>query len=335
MNEIVNFRGETNNVKAIRNGMAVKHNNLLDLSLYEEYAIDKKVPLHVLDGNTIDTQTGVYSTEIKGYYGLLNVKTDTVIQTKPVSETYKLVPHYNLFALQNNNIFDSSLRDKKMEIHDRLYEDGLKAHRTIYFPELKVDVKQGDSVMFRIDIFNSINMTWALQVFTGAYRSLCRNSCVFGGEKAYHGISKHTSGLSPESMIGKTVYSSDMFLEHKHTMDKWLHAPCSEQNFSQLLKETLCKNTDKYQHLKDKVKFNEKLHDHLLDNFRSELNSGNGHTLWSGYNALTSWSTHTEEQRGRKNQNVHEVRRKRENQVRNVLDSELWIDLENASRLVN
>ena len=104
MNEIVNFRGETNNVKAIRNGIAVKHNNLLDLSLYEEYGKVKKVPLHVLDGNTIDTQTGVYSTEIKGYYGLLNVKTDTVIQTKPVSETYKLVPHYNLFALQNENI---------------------------------------------------------------------------------------------------------------------------------------------------------------------------------------------------------------------------------------
>ena len=96
MNEIVNFRGETNNVKAIRNGIAVKHNNLLDLSLYEEYGKVKKVPLHVLDGNTIDTQTGVYSTEIKGYYGLLNVKTDTVIQTKPVSETYKLVIHNSL-----------------------------------------------------------------------------------------------------------------------------------------------------------------------------------------------------------------------------------------------
>ena len=43
----------------------------------------------------------------------------------------------------------------------------------------------------------------AFQVFSGAYRDLCRNTLVFGGQKAYHQQAKHTRNLSTTALMTK------------------------------------------------------------------------------------------------------------------------------------
>ena len=55
-----------------------------------------------------------------------------------------------------------------------------------------------------------------------------------------------------------------------------------------------------------------------------------GETMWSGYNALTHWSTHTLE-KGREKQKQHDAQRKRADMVRDVLTSEPWQVLEGVA----
>jgi len=74
---------------------------------------------------------------------------------------------------------------------DRLFEQGKKAHRTIYFTDLTSEVKSragNDSVVPRLDVFNSIDMSWAFQVFSGAYRDLPQYPSFWRGK-----------GISPEA----------------------------------------------------------------------------------------------------------------------------------------
>jgi hypothetical protein len=44
--------------------------------------------------------------------------------------------------------------------------------------------EKGQGITARADIINSVDLSWAFQVFSGAYRDYCRNTCVFGGQKS-------------------------------------------------------------------------------------------------------------------------------------------------------
>ena len=84
-----------------------------------------------------------------------------------------------------------------------------------------------------------------------------------------------------------------------------------------------------------------KLNDYLMHRFQQEKESL-GNTLYAVYNAVTHWSTHTNEtferqnKKGefveasttRANSNVANVQIAREQKVREVLDSEQWKELE-------
>jgi hypothetical protein len=70
---------------------------------------------------------------------------------------------------------------------------------------------------------------------------------------------------------------------------------------------------------------------YLFDKEKKEL----GQTMWAAYNALTHWSTHTQEgwtdlvsgkeyQSGKSTQNVANVQRTRNDMVRTVLASPSW-----------
>ena len=111
----------------------------------------------------------------------------------------------------------SGLRDylENVEVCDRVYQEGLRVHRTIYFHDLvdrsRTRSGQQDDSRCRLDIFNSVDKSWTLQVFSGAYRDLCRNTLVFGGEKAYHQKAKHTKEHEYRRTNNKGVLGLEMW----------------------------------------------------------------------------------------------------------------------------
>ena len=324
------------------------HRDYTDVSFYEDNSKIKKVELDALipyepirDGEKVQ---GVYEpTRLDGYFGLYNSSLDKLLATRPVSNTYQLVPHHELFAEQAKILGQSDLPLDNVTIKDQLYKDGLQAHRTIFFHDLETTVSNNkDKVLSRIDIFNSCDMSWSFQVFSGAYRDLCRNTLVFGGQKAYHQQAKHTRNLSTTALMTKASIGLEFWNNQKDTMLNWRAKDMSLEQFGQILKQTICKKKSKSAELNLTNPVNETKLNYLLDRFEKET-PDLGKTMWAGYNALTHWATHTDEtiereidnklvkiRSGKSTADKPSVQRTRNDEVRTVIECDAWKELEIA-----
>ena len=282
--------------------------------------------------------------KLEGYFGLYNSSLDKLLETRPVSSTYKLVPHHELFHEQAKILGQSDLPLDNITVKDQLYKGGLQAHRTIFFHDLETTVSNNkDKVLSRIDIFNSCDMSWSFQVFSGAYRDLCRNTLVFGGQKAYHQQAKHTRNLSTTALMTKASIGLEFWNNQKDTMLNWRAKDMSLEQFGQILKQTICKKKSKSAELNLTNPVNETKLNYLLDRFEKET-PDLGKTMWAGYNALTHWATHTDEtievlndknqmvkiRSGKSTADKPSVQRTRNDEVRTVIECDAWKELEIA-----
>ena len=225
------------------------HKDYTDVSFYEDNSKITKVNLTAeIPVNTnikcVDglnhTQEYLETKNLKGYFGLYNASLDRLLITRPVSETYRLIPHHELFGEQAKILSQSDLPLDNITVVDQLYKDGLQAHRIIYFHDLEKSVgEKQDKVLCRIDIFNSCDMSWSFQVFSGAYRNLCRNTMVFGGQKSYHQIAKHTRNLSTTALMTKASIGLEHWTSQSEQMDNWVNSKMDIEQFGNVLKETI------------------------------------------------------------------------------------------------
>ena len=316
----------------IRDGIQYDHSDPFDLSLFTDRAVFERVPIAAeIEEPEFPDTTVIHSVGLDNYHAVLNKATGQLVDMRPIPKTYQLVPHQDMMRVQAEQLAESPLGGR-LRVVDRLFEAGKKAHRTIYFEDLKADVKghkvSSDSVVPRLDVFNSIDMSWSFQVFSGAYRDLCRNTLVFGGEKAYHQKRRHTRNLDTSALTGKAVLSLDMFQNQREQMDRWASLGLSSRQFVDVLSETICKRKARPSD-GEKQPVNKSLLNYLGDQFEEEAKEL-GETMWAGYNALTHWSTHTLE-KGRETQKQHDAQRKRADMVRDVLTSEPWQVLEGVA----
>ena len=322
------------------------HRDFQDVSFYEDNSKITKVELDALiPVGRDDPHYGLVTTPTKldGYFGLYNSSLNKLLKTRPVSNTYQLVPHHELFNEQAKILGQSDLPLDNITVKDQLYKDGLQAHRTIFFHDLETTVSNNkDKVLSRIDIFNSCDMSWSFQVFSGAYRDLCRNTLVFGGQKAYHQQAKHTRNLSTTALMTKASIGLEFWNNQKETMLNWRAKDLSPEQFGNILKQTICKKKSKSAELNLTNPVNETKMNYLLDRFEKET-PDLGNTMWAGYNALTHWATHTDEtiekeidnklvkiRSGKSTADVPSVQRTRNDEVRQVIECESWKELELA-----
>ena len=320
------------------NGWEYQHTDISDLSLYADRCRITKAPVAAFvsepDPDNPDT---LWETprDLPGFSALVNAATGDVLPTRPVADSYKLVPHDDLFAMQSRQLADSVLPTDNVKVVDRLYDGGLRAHRTVMFDDLDATIgNDGDRVMCRMDVFNSVDMSWAFQIFSGAYRDLCRNTLVFGGSKAYHQKRKHTRNLSPEALVGKATMGLEFWENDRDSMEAMRSTPLTRDRFADVLAATICRkpgmdNLEGHGH-----PVNERLLGYLLHRYDEEV-SELGRTQWAAFNALTHWSTHLDTewttddgktyQTGRSGAKPHMVERKRQNDVRTVLESDAWL----------
>ena len=276
------------------NGTEFVHNDVRNIKLFEDVGTVEPTPLFV------DKPFGVgmgTMQKLDKYRALISTHTGDVLNCRPISDTYKLVNHSEIFEKQGKYLQENSdLPLNNVEVIDRVFENGRRATRTIHFNDLKMDVGQNDLVKCRLDVFNSVDMSWAFQVFSGAYRSLCQNTQVFGGEKAYQHKHMHTQNLNVDAMLNNAQTNLQSWNENKEQMLAWKKSPISDQEFAQFLTNTLCK----VEHGKgtrlvadSTHKVNNKLLNFMVDVFQKESQDC-GRNMWSAYNALTYWSTHTD-----------------------------------------
>jgi len=321
----------------------IEHNDPSNIELFTRRGSVRRVPIEAVPVETVPSRNlgESFSVEIgepvpmPDYSALQNTTTGAILNTRPIGKTYNLVPHDLLFSRQAELLNDTDLPTGNVKVVDRVYDDGLRAHRTIHFNDLQTTVgDSSDSVNCRMDVFNSVDMSWSFQVFSGAYRDLCRNTLVFGGEKAYHQKAKHTKNLSPDALISKAGGSLEMWTGQRDKMNLWAGAKFTDEAFAELLAKSICYKSSRTVEAGQGNPVNERLMNNLLylfDKEKQEL----GQTMWAAYNALTHWATHTNEewtdpktgkgyQSGRTTQNVANVQRTRNDMVRTVLESPCW-----------
>jgi ABC-type phosphate transport system auxiliary subunit len=195
-------------------------------------------------------------------------------------------------------------------------------------------------VNMRSDIFNSVDMSWMYQAFAGAYRDLCRNSLVFGGQRMYHVKQKHTTGLNVSATLNQVTKTIQMFNENKELMDKMIKQEVTLEQVAYILAQNIAKKKSGLSRygIQQKVEVNKKLLDYFLYQFDKE--KGNlGSTVWNLFNALTHWSTHIDDTFERENEKTGEIKEvsmtrigskthtaqvKREDKVREFMNSEDW-----------
>lgn len=337
------------NTGVIRKGDTItyQHDSIDDLSLYNDFCKIRKIPIDaVVPWSQPGLPEAVFEEpeRMPGFVALYNEATSQVMPTCPVNADYKLEPHDDVFAKQTAQLNASTLPVENVTVIDRLFENGLKAHRTVVFNDMQESISDvRDLVRCRFDIFNSVNKTWAFQVFSGAYRDLCRNTLVFGGEKAYHQKRKHTSGLDTEAMTRKAIKGLSFWSESRDAMKLWHNSPLSLNSFSDLMAETICKDNSLAAQTGKKEPVNTKLMNYMLHRFNEEQ-AELGRTLWAAYNAVTHWATHTDQTwigddgKERKTSTVgaaaHEVERKREGLVRSLTESDIWKSFERSPVLL-
>ena len=322
------------------NGLEYKHGNISDLSLYADRCRIGKVPVEAmvpeeLAGDYLEPgQTVERPQRMAGFNALYNHATGDVLPTRPVADSYKLVPHDLLFDEQSRQLVDSVLPTENVTVIDRLYDGGLRAHRTVMFDDLDATIgNRDDRVVCRMDVFNSVDMSWAFQIFSGAYRDLCRNTLVFGGEKAYHQKRRHTRNLSPEALVGKATMGLEFWDNDRASMDAMRKTPLTRDVFADVLAATICRKPGMDNLEGHGQPVNERLLGYLLHRYDEEVPEL-GRTQWAAYNALTHWSTHLDTewttdtgktyQTGRAGAKPHMVERKRQQDVRAVIESDAW-----------
>jgi len=201
-----------------------------------------------------------------------------------------------------------------------------------------MDVGQNDLVKCRLDVFNSVDMSWAFQVFSGAYRSLCQNTQVFGGEKAYQHKHLHSKNLDVDAMLSNAQTSLSSWNKNQDQMREWKLSPISDKQFATFLANTLCqveRGVGSRLIADSEYKVNQKLLDFMMQIFQKESQDC-GANMWSAYNSLTYWSTHTDakyvdvngkDQTLGETKSKHTVQVQRQDKIRKLLSTDAWNDL--------
>ena len=162
-----------------------QHNNLLDVSHFN-------MPIKKIDNPEI------YLENENGEFELTKMHNQTVVYRPDTmdilgrsrSKKYKIIEPTELYTAHAKKLLEQEdLPLSDVIVDDYMYEGGRKQKRTVTLPSLTKEMKDGSKVSMRSDIFNSVDMSWMYQAFAGAFRDLCRNSLVFGGQRMYHILS--------------------------------------------------------------------------------------------------------------------------------------------------
>lgn len=266
------------------------------------------------------------------------------------SKGYKLVDHLPLFEEVTTQLVDcEDISTARVHIEDRTYEEDTKAIRTIHLLDHTVDIEGTGELCMRIDVLNSTNSSWKFQVFTGAYRDYCRNSMVFGGERQYYAMKKHTSGFDYKQEVSKIKNAVSNFANQGDVFRAWLNTKVTDEQVIEFFKEVLCKKKLSDIHSLQATidndediekQYNQKELGFLIHKWEEELKTGMSRNLYTLYNALTNWSTHAgtnldsyENEEGQiktmtqKKGKVHETRLRREGRVLKAIASPLFTEL--------
>lgn len=189
---------------------------------------------------------------------------------------YRLVDNMSLLTAFETAIDNSNIDRTGMTVKDALAYEGGRMLRTYRFPAHTIDIAANDPVHLQLQVTNSYDGSCRFSAMLGAFRQVCSNGLVIG-ETLLNMQQKHTQALDVDHIARELVAATEMFEYHASRWRKWNHTPVTDEQAEAVI---------------DSMGVSEKQRETLLASYHA-LPFSTPKTLWTLYNTLTAWSTHT------------------------------------------
>jgi hypothetical protein len=279
---------------------------------------------------TLNTEEGYH---IPPEIGVGLRRTDNMAPLALVSEAYEPVQYDPLVSKVEEALTISGLDMTDAEFETNVYDNGAKLELRAKFPAHSLYLDE-DKIIPEFCFRTSHNRTWANNGMMGLWRSKCWNTLVSGDKLAYV-YGRHTKNFNVLAFASK-IKNAGAYIagDGLSQMKKWYHTEVSRDAAVDLFTKTLAKRTDNVTRktVANKVKLsnlmkvfdeeNRHLHGRSLYEGYATRNQG---TLWTAYQAATHWSSHDKVDGTARPS--HSVIGSREDQVRQMLQSDQWLAL--------
>ena len=252
-----------------------------------------------------------------------------------VTDTYEVVQFRDIAEQVSSALEQSNIDLSGVKTETIVSDNNAKMELVARFPAHKRSINSrgisNDLITPEFRFRTSHDRKWANSGMMGYFRHMCYNTLVDGNKLAYV-YGRHTKNFSFPTFAAKISAAAEYVSEDGfRKMEKWYSSPVSRESAINLFSRTLAKRTDNVSRenkpnkvmLSNLMKTFDEENRHILGRgaYEKYATRDNG-TLWTAYQAATSWSTHT------KNMNVKPLR---EAKVVKMLASSEWGQLELAA----
>jgi len=248
---------------------------------------------------------------INGHKAIVRTDTDEVLGVH--GSRYKMLSNDDVVNSMMDAVKDANIsHDHTLSVE--VTEGGRKMRGEILFNDLVSEPAVGDIMKFRVSFFNSYDGSRPFGQRADALRLWCLNGCMSPVGMGYTRW-KHTNNVSVDGAASKMRVSMDTFFNDKALWQNMMAHKIDSVHVENFFKKTLAKQQT-VQRLKEKT--NEKQLENLLSLWHIDKRQL-GSNQWALYNAMTYWSSHTEDSR-----NPSNTRYIREGLVSAALQSKHW-----------
>lgn len=240
--------------------------------------------------------------KIPGYKGIF--RGDTGDCLKVHTESYGLVPYEESFGTFERAIDKSGLDTTNMRIATDVMNGGGKIFRQYLFPNIIEKIADAE-IALTISMFDSYDGSTAFIGRSGHFNFRCANMG-FAGRAALEMKVKHTGDTYKRQVeaIKLIVAAAERYVVEAKRMREWPSINLDIKSVHRLLQNGMPQITDQ-------------LCDTMIASYALERE----HNLWSFYNCLTAWSTHTPD--GKKKMSID-----RQKRVLDLVEGKDWKLLE-------
>ncbi len=245
------------------------------------------------------------------------------------SEDYRIRPYSDL-AEKVNNVVEQTIDINKYKIstHDRVLEDGKKYRRDINFWDDAIDMQSYDkttgmhikgkreSIIPQIRIYSSMDGRWGQQIMWSSVYVVCMNGMV-RPDWTFTVYTKHNKREDIVFTLNDFKMGIQAHKELGKDLFKMMQKPVKKEEVSTLFKKTLANKYTKLDIGDTSANIMKE-----LNSIWSRYEQRYGKTLFAVYQTATDWSSHPVT-RGME----HNVSRKREKQVAEMMTSSEWLGL--------
>ncbi len=219
-------------------------------------------------------------TKVDGAFAIVDQNEGTFFNF--CSDQYQVVPYEDVISLIEEVTSDLP-EFGKPTIVPHIFADGGKMKVKATFQDIEYEIKKGDIVNPKIEVYTSYDLGWKLRSLFGAYRLVCTNGLTVG--KLFSKFAKrHMLSLNPEDMKLSIQGGMGIFSEQIGLWKKWAELQIVEELYDGIWKELPMSDGEK-------VKI-EKLPEAGTQLLLPNALEQNQLTAWGFYSVVTQFVTH-------------------------------------------